>query len=37
MEKAGSLLERIKTEHGRVVAALQEQLAGVANAQSGST
>ncbi|PYV19339.1 MAG: hypothetical protein DMG21_01940 [Acidobacteria bacterium] len=36
MEKAGPLLGRIKTEHGRVVAVLREELAGVANAQSGS-
>jgi HPt (histidine-containing phosphotransfer) domain-containing protein len=31
MEKAGLLLDRITTEHGRVVAALQGELAGVAN------
>jgi signal transduction histidine kinase/ligand-binding sensor domain-containing protein/DNA-binding response OmpR family regulator len=37
MEKAGFLLDQIKTEHGRVVAVLQGELEGVANAQSGST
>jgi HPt (histidine-containing phosphotransfer) domain-containing protein len=34
LEQAGPLLERIKTEHGRVVAALQGELEGVANVQS---
>jgi CheY-like chemotaxis protein len=37
MEKAGPLLDRLKTEHGRVVAVLQGELAGVVNAQSGSS
>ncbi len=32
-ERAGPLLERIKAEHGRVVAALQDELRGVANAK----
>jgi HPt (histidine-containing phosphotransfer) domain-containing protein len=36
LEKAGLLLSQIKTEHGRVVAALQGELEGVANVQSGS-
>jgi CheY-like chemotaxis protein len=36
MEKAGPLLDPIKTEHGRVVAVLQGELAGVASGQSGS-
>ena len=36
MEKAWPLLDRINTEHGRVVAVLEEELAGVANARSGS-
>jgi CheY-like chemotaxis protein len=36
LEKAGPLFEQIRTGHGRVVAALQAELAGVANAQSGS-
>ena len=33
MEKARPLLERVETEHGRVVAALQGELRGVADAQ----
>jgi CheY-like chemotaxis protein len=37
VEKAGPLLERIKTEHGRVVAVLRGELAGVVNEQSGSS
>ena len=32
LQKAGLLLEQIKAEHGQVVAALQEELEGVANA-----
>jgi signal transduction histidine kinase/CheY-like chemotaxis protein len=36
LEKAGPLLERIKIEHGRVVVALQAQLAGAGNAQSAN-
>lgn len=35
MENAGPLLREIRTEYDRVVAALEEQLAGVENAQSG--
>jgi CheY-like chemotaxis protein len=37
LENAGPLLERIKIEHGRVVAALQEHLVGAANGESGSS
>jgi len=36
MEETGPLLDRINTEHGRVVAVLEGELAGVANARSGS-
>ena len=36
MEKAGPLLDQIKTEYGRVVTALEGELAGVENAQSGT-
>jgi HPt (histidine-containing phosphotransfer) domain-containing protein len=36
MEKAGPLLDLIKAEHNRVAAVLQGELAGVANAQSGT-
>jgi CheY-like chemotaxis protein len=36
MQNTGPLWERIKTEHGRVVAALQEELTGAANAQVGN-
>jgi CheY-like chemotaxis protein len=35
MEKTGPLWEQIKTEHGRVVAALQKELAGATNVYAG--
>jgi HPt (histidine-containing phosphotransfer) domain-containing protein len=34
LEKAGPLLDQIETEHGRVIAALQGELEGVAHARS---